>query len=73
MSTYKPDLETILFDIAMEHGDEPPAPAVVEAWCERFPEHAKGIRADVRMQVREDLARNRVPLHYRYATLDKRD
>ena len=64
----RPDIETILFDIMCEHDPEPPSPAVVEVWCARFPEHARAIRADVAAWVRSDLAKNRVPLHYRCAT-----
>lgn len=63
----RPDLETILFDLMCEHDPEPPAPDVVEVWCTRFPQHARAIRAHVAAWVRSDLARGRVPLHYRAA------
>lgn len=62
-----PDIETILFDLTCEHDPEPPPPAVVDAWCSRFPQHARAIRTHVAAWVRQDLASNRVPLHYRYA------
>lgn len=65
--SHSPDLETILFDLRCEYDPEPPSPAFVEAWCERFPRHARAIRAHVAAWVREDLTRNRVPLHYRFA------
>jgi len=67
MSTSGPDLETILFDLHCDHDVEPPAPVVVKVWCVRFPEHARAIRAHVAAWVRCDLARGRVPLHYRAA------
>lgn len=59
------DTDTILFDLMCAHDPEPPAPDVVRAWCARFPAHARAIRAHVAAWVRSDLARNRVPLHYR--------
>lgn len=62
-----PDIETILFDLTCAHDPEPPSPAEVDAWCLRFPQHARAIRAHVAAWVREELAGNRVPLHYRFA------
>lgn len=72
MSTYCPDLETILFDIMVEHDPEPPAPSVVEAWCARFPHEARGIRSYVRDWIQADLARGRIPLHYRTCAVDNK-
>ena len=60
-----PDIETVLFDITCAHDPEPPSPAEVDAWCLRHPKHARAIRAHVAAWVRSDLARNRVPMHYR--------
>ena len=60
-----PDLITVLFDIDCTHGNEPPSPADVAAWCARFPAHARAIRRYVTAWVRRDLRNNRVPLHYR--------
>ena len=62
-----PDLRTVLFDLYCEHDPEIPPPAAVDAWCARFPQHARAIRRDIAMSVREELVRNRVPLHYRSA------
>lgn len=64
---FEPDRETILFDLRCAHDPEPPSPAVVDEWCARFPAHAQAIRAHVAAWVRQDLAGNRVPLHYRFA------
>ena len=66
-------IDPVLFDFwcAAEdaHGaDEPPPPAFVDAWCERFPSHAAKIRRDVSDEVRRQIARGCVPLHYRSAT-----
>lgn len=68
MST-EPDLDTILFDLYVEHDPEPPSPAEVEGWCARFPAHADAIRRKVAWWVWNDRARGRVPLHYRWAVL----
>lgn len=53
MSPAVPDLATVLFDLHLAHDTDapdlapPPSSAVVAAWCSRFPEHARGIRAHV--------------------------
>lgn len=62
-----PDIDTVLFDLHCDCGDEPPALAVVEAWGKRFPRHARAIREHVAAWVQSDRARGRVPLHYRSA------
>ena len=64
---FEPDRETVLFDITCAHDPEPPSPTEVDAWCSRFPQHVRAIRADVAAWVRRDIASNRVPLHYRDA------
>lgn len=67
MSAHPFGLDDVLFAIHYEHDEEPPSPAAVDAWCERFPRFAGAIRAHVDAWVKSDLAANRVPLHYRFA------
>lgn len=66
-----PDIETVLFDLTCAHDPEPPSPAEVDAWCSRFPGHARAIRTHVAAWVRQDIASNRVPLHYRSVALTR--
>ena len=51
MSPAAPDLDTVLFDLHLLADDlDPnvaPPPAVVAAWCRRFPAHARAIREHV--------------------------
>lgn len=66
-----PDIETVLFDLTCAHDPEPPPPAAVDEWRSRFPGHARAIRAHVAAWVRQEIASNRVPLHYRSAALTR--